>query len=192
MTAHGVALFDTAIGRCAIAWGARGVAGVQLPEAREAATRARMLRRFPDAREAPPPPDVQRAIDGIVALLRGEPSDLSTVALDLAGVPPFDRRVYEVARTIAPGATLTYGDIAARLGAPDEARAVGHALGQNPFAIIVPCHRVLAASGKPGGFSAHGGITTKLRLLSIEGASTSDQPTLFDSLPLVAGPPRRR
>jgi methylated-DNA-[protein]-cysteine S-methyltransferase len=144
------------------------------------------------AREAQPPPDVQGAIDDIVALLRGEPRDLSAVALDMAGVPPFDRRVYAVARTIAPGATLTYGDIAARLDAPDQARAVGEALGQNPFAIIVPCHRVLAASGKAGGFSAPGGIATKLRLLSIEGARTSDQPTLFDSLPLVAGPPRRR
>jgi len=171
MTAHGFALFETAIGRCGIAWGERGVAGVQLPEARDLDTRARLLRRFPDAREAPPPADVQRALDGITALLRGEATDLSGVALDMDRVPPFHRRVYEAARTIPPGATLSYGDLAARLGAPGAARAVGQALGRNPFAIVVPCHRVLAAGGKVGGFSANGGIAAKLRLLSIEGAN---------------------
>jgi methylated-DNA-[protein]-cysteine S-methyltransferase len=108
------------------------------------------------------------------------------------GVPPFERRVYEVARTIVPGATLAYGDIAARLGAPGEARAVGQALGHNPFPLVVPCHRVLAAGGKVGGFSANGGIATKLRLLSIEGAQTSSAPPLFEKLPLVAPPRRRR
>jgi methylated-DNA-[protein]-cysteine S-methyltransferase len=192
MTTQGFALLDTAIGWCGLAWGERGLVGVQLPEASEARTRARMRRRFPDAPEAPPPPRVQRAIDGIVALLRGEAIDLSAVALDMAGVPPFDRRVYEVARTILPGATLSYGEIAARLSAPGEARAVGEALGQNPFPIVVPCHRVLAAGGKVGGFSANGGIATKLRLLSIEGARTSSAPTLFENLPLVAAPRRRR
>jgi methylated-DNA-[protein]-cysteine S-methyltransferase len=192
MTARGLALFDTPIGRCGIAWGERGLVGVQLPEAFEAKTRARLRRRFPDARESPPPPPVQRALEGIVALLHGEAVDLSAVALDMAGVPPFERRVYEVARTILPGATLAYGDIAARLGAPGEARAVGHALGRNPFPIVVPCHRVLAAGGKVGGFSANGGIATKLRLLSIEGARTSSAPTLFEKLPLVAAPRRRR
>ena len=105
MTAHGFALFDTEIGRCGIVWGARGITGVQLPEASEARTRARLLRRYPHAREAPSPADVRRVIDGIVALLRGEASDLSAAALDLDGVAEFDRRVYEVARGIAPGAT---------------------------------------------------------------------------------------
>ncbi|HEY3064757.1 MAG TPA: methylated-DNA--[protein]-cysteine S-methyltransferase [Methylomirabilota bacterium] len=170
MTAHGFWLFDTAIGRCGIAWGAHGVAGVQLPEAREAATRARVTERFPDATEGTPPPAVQRAVDGIVALLRGESSQLDDVVLDMDGVPPFHRRVYEVARTIPPGATLSYGDVAARMGAAGAARAVGQALGRNPFAIVVPCHRVLAAGGKVGGFSANGGLRTKLRLLAIEGA----------------------
>jgi methylated-DNA-[protein]-cysteine S-methyltransferase len=179
MTAHGFALFDTAIGRCGIAWGRRGVAGVQLPEAREPETRVRLLQRFPDARETPPPLDVQRALDGIVALLVGEASDLSAVALDMDPVPPFHRRVYEVARTIPPGATLSYGEIAVRLGAPGSARAVGQALGRNPFAIVVPCHRVLAAGGRVGGFSASGGIATKLRLLSIEGQA-SRQHALLD------------
>lgn len=191
MTA-GFALFDTAIGRCGIAWSERGVVGLHLPEAREAATRARLQRRFPDAREAPPPAAVVGAIEGIVALLQGEARDLSAVALDTEDVPEFHRRVFEVARTIAPGATLTYGEIAARLEAPGEARAVGEALGQNPFPIIVPCHRVLGAGGKVGGFSAHGGITTKLRLLSIEGAQPNAKPTLFENLPLVARPRHRR
>ncbi|WP_437943881.1 methylated-DNA--[protein]-cysteine S-methyltransferase [Sorangium sp. So ce281] len=167
-TAHGFLLFDTAIGRCGIAWGERGVAALQLPEAREPETRSRLLQRSPGAQAAAPPPEVQRAVDAIVALLRGEASDLSAVALDMDRVPPFHRRVYEVARTIPPGATLTYGEVAARLGAVGSARAVGQALGRNPFAIIVPCHRVLAAGGKAGGFSASGGVTTKLRLLAIE------------------------
>src|SRR2546428_7133319 len=98
MTAHGFVLFDTAIGRCGIAWGGRGVVGVQLPEAREPETRARVLQRFPDAREAAPPPDVQRAIDGISALLRGESSDLSPVSLVLDRVSPFHPPPYEVVR----------------------------------------------------------------------------------------------
>ena len=180
MTAQGFALFDSAIGRCAVAWSARGIAGVLLPEARELAIRRRMQRRFPQAREAAPPPGVQLVVDGIVALLRGEASDLSAATLDMDGVAPFERRVYEVARTIPPGATLTYGEIAARLGERGLARDVGRALGRNPFPIIVPCHRVLAAGGKPGGFSANGGITTKLRMLSIERARTSHAPTLFE------------
>ena len=180
MTEHGFALFDTDIGRCGIAWGAHGVTGVQLPEASEARTRARLVRRYPPAREAPPPADVRRVIDGIVALLRGEASDLSAAALDMDGVPEFDRRVYAVARNIAPGATLSYGEIAARLGERGLARDVGQSLGRNPFPIIVPCHRVLAAGGKAGGFSANGGVTTKLRLLTIERARASDAPTLFD------------
>ena len=180
MTEHGCALFDTDIGPCGIVWGAHGITGVQLPEASEARTRARLVRRYPHAREATPPADVRRAIDGIVALLRGEASDLSAAALDMDGVPEFDRRVYAVARDIAPGATLSYGEIAARLGERGLARDVGQALGRNPFPLIVPCHRVLAAGGKAGGFSANGGVTTKLRLLTIERARTSDAPTLFD------------
>ena len=170
MTVSGFALFDTAIGRCGIAWGERGVAGTQLPEAGEEETRVRMLHRFPAAGEATPPPEVQDAIEDIVALLRGEASDLSTVALDMDGVPEFHRRVYDAARTIPPGGTLSYGDIARRVGAPGAARAVGQALGRNPFPIVVPCHRVLAAGGKIGGFSAQGGVATKRRMLAIESA----------------------
>src|SRR5438477_7793213 len=168
MTANGFALFDTAIGRCGIAWGERGVTGVQLPEAGESETRMRMLHRFPAAGEAPPPPEVRQAVEGIVALLRGDETDLSSIPLDMESVPEFHRRVYEAARTIPPGQTLSYGDIARRLGAPGAARAVGQALGRNPFPIVVPCHRVLAAGGKIGGFSAHGGTETKRRMLAIE------------------------
>jgi methylated-DNA-[protein]-cysteine S-methyltransferase len=104
-------------------------------------------------------------------LLAGGPGDLSNAELDMEGVPPFHRRVYEIARGIRPGMTLSYGEVAARLGAPGAARAVGQALGQNPFPILVPCHRVLAAGGKIGGFSAHGGTATKQHMLAIEGAS---------------------
>jgi methylated-DNA-[protein]-cysteine S-methyltransferase len=180
MTAQGFTLFDTAIGRCAIAWSEHGVVALQLPEASDAATRARLLKRHPQAREAPPPPHIVGAIAAIVALSGGEARDLSAIPLDMAEVPDFNRRVYEVARTIGPGATLTYGDIASRLGDPLLARDVGQALGQNPFAIIVPCHRVVAAGGKSGGFSAHGGAATKRRLLAIEGATSNAAPTLFD------------
>jgi methylated-DNA-[protein]-cysteine S-methyltransferase len=170
MTAQGFALFETTIGHCGIAWGGGGVTGVLLPEEREAETRARLRALFPEGREDRPPQKVRRAIEAIVALLRGEPKDLSSIELDMAGVPPFHRRVYEVARAIPPGATLSYGEVAERLGARGAARAVGQALGRNPFAIVVPCHRVLAAGRKAGGFSANGGVATKLRLLSIEGA----------------------
>ena len=168
MTQPGFALFDSPIGRCGIAWGARGIAAVQLPDGPDTATRARLLQRAPGASEQPMPDEVRRAVDQILSLLRGEISELGVIPLDMEQVPPFHRRVYETARSIAPGQTVSYGDLAARLGQPGAARAVGQALGKNPFALVVPCHRVLAADGRMGGFSANGGVTTKLRLLSIE------------------------
>jgi len=176
MTAPGFALFDTAIGRCAIAWGESGICAVQLPEASVSATRRRMRLRYPGAAESAPPPVVQRAIDRIVTLLRGEVADLEQITLDMTLVPAFHRRVYELARTIPPGRTLSYGELASQIGSQGAARAVGQALGKNPFAIVVPCHRVLAAGGKPGGFSANGGVDTKLKMLRIEQAQRS----LFD------------
>lgn len=179
------ALFETTIGCCAFVWSARGVAGVQLPEASEAATRARVLRRYPSAQEAAPSSEILQAIDGIVALLRGEPRDLTGVTIDNEDTPEFNARVYAIASKIPPGSTMTYGAIAERLGDHLLAREVGTALGQNPCPIIMPCHRVLAAGGKTGGFSASGGVMTKLRLLTIEGAQPGG-PTLFDRLPLVA------
>ncbi|GAA4344452.1 methylated-DNA--[protein]-cysteine S-methyltransferase [Variovorax defluvii] len=168
--AEGFALFDTAIGPCGIAWSVRGIVGVQLPEGGEGATRARMRRRFPRLTESTPPANVQAACHGIRALLDGEPRELAEIALDYEGVSDFHRRVYEIARRIAPGHTRTYGEIAAQLGDKGLSRAVGQALGHNPFAPVVPCHRVLAAGGRPGGFSAHGGAASKLRMLMIEGA----------------------
>jgi methylated-DNA-[protein]-cysteine S-methyltransferase len=194
MTDPGFTLFDTAIGRCGIAWNARGIVAAQLPGTDEAKTRARLLRRCPQAWEEAPPPAVRHVIDRIVALLAGQAADLSEVTLDMEGVPPFNRRVYEIARTIPPGQTLTYGEIAAQLDAPD-ARAVGQALGENPFPPVVPCHRVVAAGGKTGGFSAPGGVDTKLRLLAIEGAQVGGSCPLFDqpggeALPLQVRPRR--
>jgi methylated-DNA-[protein]-cysteine S-methyltransferase len=182
-------LFDTAIGRCAMAWGARGIACVQLPETNEPTTRARVLQRFPRAREAAPPSDVFRAQDAVVAHLRGEPSDLASVLLDMNRVPPFHRRVYEAGRSIPRGATMTYGALAALAGAAGSARAVGQALARNPFAIIVPCHRVVAAGGRLGGFSANGGSATKLRLLAIEGHANR-APELFEGASIAARPHR--
>jgi len=163
-------LFPTTIGICGLAWSDRGVTSVQLPEASEERTRARIRQRSAGAQESAPPPAVAEAIAGIVALLAGRQNDLTGVVLDMEDVPAFHRRVYEIARTIAPGQTRTYGELAAALGDPGAARAVGQALGDNPFPIVVPCHRVLAAAGKPGGFSAYGGRATKRQLLVIEGA----------------------
>jgi methylated-DNA-[protein]-cysteine S-methyltransferase len=177
-TAISFALFTTAIGRCAIAWSERGIVAVLLPGRQDAALRARLLRRHPGAREATPFDAAARAMEGIIALIGGERRDLSGVALDLGDMQEFDRRVYAVVRTIKPGATLTYGAIATQLGEPD-ARRIGEAMGRNPCPIIVPCHRVVAAGGKTGGFSAPGGAATKRRLLAIEGVP-ADQPTLFD------------
>lgn len=164
------ALFATPIGVCAIAWSARGIAAFELPGRDRGATRRRLLRRLPDAEEADPPPAVAAAIRRVQGLLRGARDDLADIVLDLGGATPFARAVYDVARKIPPGSTLTYGAVAARIGAPGAARAVGAALGRNPIPVIVPCHRVLAAGGGDGGFSAPGGLATKRRLLTIEGA----------------------
>lgn len=185
-------MFDTHIGPCGIAWGPRGIVGLQLPERDATATRERLQRRYPDVPAASPPTEVQRAIDDIIALLHGEPRDLSDVVLDTGGIPAFRRRLYEALRTIPPGSTITYGDLAARIGDGCRAQDVGEAMGKNPFPIIVPCHRVLAANGKMGGFSAQGGVATKLRMLNIEQARTANAPTLFDNLPLGLPPDRRR
>ena len=180
MTEHSFAIFDTAIGSCGIAWGERGIVAVQLPMSSAEKTRQRIHQRYPDIKQAIPPAAVQNAIDGIVELLAGQPNDLSDVMLDLKGVPEFNRRVYDIARKIPPGKTLTYGDIAKRLGGVELSRDVGQALGHNPCPVVVPCHRVLAAGGRPGGFSANGGVVTKLKMLAIEGAVVNYTPSLFD------------
>ncbi|WP_431112322.1 methylated-DNA--[protein]-cysteine S-methyltransferase [Variovorax paradoxus] len=176
----GFALFDTAIGTCALAWGPRGLIGVQLPEeSGAAATRARMQRRFPDLPAAEPPESAQKAVAAIQALLQGAPDDLANIELDMSRVSEFHQRIYAIARRIPPGQTRTYGEIAAELGDKGLSRAVGQAMGHNPFAPVVPCHRVLAAGNKPGGFSAGGGALTKLRMLDIEGARPNGMASLF-------------
>ncbi|ADP84855.1 methylated-DNA--[protein]-cysteine S-methyltransferase [Pseudofrankia inefficax] len=186
----GFALFGTAVGCCGVAWRDEVIVGVALPArpdgadeiAGHAATRASLAAEHPDFVEGEPPPAVAAAIDGMIALLAGEPIDLADIRVDLDGMPDFHRRVYEVTRAIPPGSTLTYGEVAARLGMPGAAQAVGQALGRNPVPIIVPCHRVLAAGGALGGFSAPGGAATKQRILRIEGALPAPAPTLFDDL----------
>ena len=180
MTDQFFTIFDTTIGSCGIAWGERGIFAVQLPMSSEDKTRKRIHQRYSGIKEALPPAEVQDAMDGIVELLAGKPNDLAEVALDLEGVPEFNRRVYDIARKIPPGKTLTYGDIAKRLGGVELSRDVGQALGHNPCPVVVPCHRVLAAGGKPGGFSANGGVVTKLKMLAIEGAYVNHTPSLFD------------
>jgi len=184
----GFTVFDTAIGACGVAWSGRGVVGAQLPELSPEATRVRLAARFPQLAEAEPPPEIAGAILRIVALMAGARTDLSDVELDLSAADAFEVGVYEIARRIPAGATLTYGEIARRLGQPDAARAVGRALARNPIPIFVPCHRVLAAGGGFGGFSAPGGLAAKARLLTIERAQTSSAPALFEDLPIAVRP----
>lgn len=190
MSGRGYTIFDTMIGRCGIAWGQAGIVGVQLPEAREIETRRRLYQLYPDSREARPPPNVQVAIEGIVALLRGQPGDLSDVTLDVSGIHAFNQRVYQLTQAIPRGETRTYGEIATRLGASGAVHSVAQALAKNPFVIIVPCHRVLEAGSYADRMSPHGGSISKRRLLSIEGArSAVSSKTLFDVL-LPVAPPR--
>jgi methylated-DNA-[protein]-cysteine S-methyltransferase len=184
----GYSLFDTSVGRCGIAWAEHGVFCLQLPERSPAATRARLVLRLAKLSEVSElesavPPAIREAIAGITALLQGEPRDLREIELDMRQVPEFARKVYRAARLISPGETLTYGELARKIGSAGASRAVGRALGHNPFAIIVPCHRVLAAVGS-GGFSAHGGVRTKWRLLEIERAAHGGQL----ALPIAAQP----
>lgn len=180
--ACGHTLFDTALGTCGIAWGAGGIVAVQLPEADPLATQGRLLSGLAQGGypAAPAPAGVCEAIAGIQALLMGQPLDLREVPLDMSRISPFHQRVYAIARAIPPGQTRTYGDVAQQLGGKGLSRAVGQALGLNPFAPVVPCHRVLAAGDKPGGFSAGGGALTKLRMLQIEGACLGGTRSLFE------------
>ncbi|MBP7704492.1 MAG: methylated-DNA--[protein]-cysteine S-methyltransferase [Caulobacter sp.] len=185
-------VFDTAIGACALVWADSGIVGAFLPERDAATTRARVIRRHPEAVETEPPPAVAETVAGVVALMAGERRDLADAPLDLSACPPFHRKVYEVVRGVPPGRTMTYGEVALALGQPREAaRAVGEAMGRNPIPILMPCHRVLGANGKPGGFSAPGGVETKLKMLEIEGARVGETPTLFDALPLAVKPGRQ-
>ena len=176
----GYCIFDTAIGPCGIAWTGGTIASCQLPEGNREGTLRRMKQRHPDWNESSPPCWAQVVIERVQALLEGKKVDLADVPLDMHGQPDFNRRVYAIARAIPPGHTLTYGDIAKQLGDVSVARAVGQALGHNPFAPIVPCHRVLGAGNSGTGFSATGGVDTKLKMLEIERAQLGPQPGLFD------------
>jgi methylated-DNA-[protein]-cysteine S-methyltransferase len=189
MAGRGYTIFDTMIGRCGIAWGDIGVIGVQLPEAREIETRRRLFRLYPEARELRPPLNVELAIEGIVALLRGGASDLSEVMLDMTGIPAFNARVYQFTRTIPRGETRSYGEVATSLRASGAVHSVTQAIARNPFMIVVPCHRVLEAGGYADRISPNGGTISKRRLLSIEGANITFSKTLFDVL-LPVAPPR--
>lgn len=173
------ALFDTAIGFAGIAWNDAGLVACHLPEREADTARRGFLRRFPEATEAEIPARLSPTVEGIRALMRGEKADLTDAPLDLSRTPEFHARVYEIARAIPPGETLTYGEIAVQLGDKLLARDVGQALGKNPWPIVVPCHRVTAAGGKPGGFSARGGVNTKMKLLAIEGAKAAAQADVF-------------
>lgn len=184
-------MFDTAIGRCGIAWGPRGITGVQLPAPSERAMRDGLAAAHPDATEREPPEPVARAIERIRQVLAGTSRDnLADIELDLSGLSGFLTAAYAVARTIDPGQTLTYGQIAERIGGVGLARAVGRAMGANPFPIIVPCHRVLGADGSIGGFSATGGAVTKRRMLLAEGVPEHDGPALFGAEELYPPPER--
>jgi len=189
MAGRGYTIFDTGIGRCGIAWSNIGVSGVQLPEAREIETRKRLFQLYPDAREMRPPVTVEIAIEGIVALLRGEPSDLSDTILDMTGIHAFNARVYEITRSIPRGETRTYAEVATILRASGAVHSVAQAIARNPFMIIVPCHRVLEAGGYADKISPNGGAISNRRLLSIEGAHPISSKTLFDVL-LPVAPPR--
>ena len=189
MLGRAYSIFDTAIGRCAIAWGEAGIVGVQLPEAREIDTRRRLFHIYPEARETKPIPNAEAAIEGIVALLRGGAADFADVTLDMRGIHGFDQRVYQLTQRIQRGETLTYTDVAARLGSPSAVRSVALALARNPFVIIIPCHRVLEAGGYADRMSPHAGLISKRRLLSIEGVVGSNSKTLLDVL-LPVAPPR--
>ena len=172
--------FDTALGRCGLVWSERGIVASLLPDA----TPARLKRRHPTAQLVTElPAHIAHAVDGIRALLAGKVRDLSDIQLDERGIPEFRRQVHALTRAIPPGQTRTYGEIAAALGQPGAARAVGRAEGDNPFPPIVPCHRVMGAGGEPTGFSAPGGVETKRRMLLIEaraaGQLAGDQQPLF-------------
>jgi O-6-methylguanine DNA methyltransferase len=179
------AVFETPLGPCGIAWSTGGITRLHLPEASEDATRAFMQKHAgEEATEAKPPAWVQRATTRIAAHFEGKHDDLRDVKLDMEGVPPFFARVYEASRTIAPGKTLGYAEVAALAGSKDASRAVGQAMAKNPFPIVVPCHRVLAAGKKAGGFSAPGGAATKRKMLAIEGVSIA---VPAETLSLFAG-----
>lgn len=176
--AAGHTLLPTAFGTCALAFNPKGLVFFQLPERSEQATLARLMRHVRSA-EAGPPAWMKDALRDLVRYFDGETEDLLGIPVDLEGVPPFHRKVYEAMRRIRRGQVWTYAELAREAGSPQAFRAVGQAMAKNPIPVVIPCHRVVAAGGKPGGFSAPGGLVTKERLLRLEGASLSAQAPLF-------------
>src|SRR5262245_3491711 len=164
-------LFDTAIGPCGIAWSERGLTAVHLPEADRARTEQRLVAKSASVGAAEPPPRVATLIADIQRYLAGERVDFSAVAVDLAGIDPFRRKLYEAMRAIGFGSTTTYGELARTIGLsePQAAQDVGAAMGRDPVPIVIPCHSVLAEGRHLGGFSGPGGPSTKARLLAREG-----------------------
>lgn len=189
MAGRSYAFFDSGLGRCGIVWSDAGIVGVHLPEAREIDTRRRLFRLYPEAREQRPPPQVQVAIEGIVALLRGRDTDLLDVVLDMSGIPLFSQRVYEFARTIPRGETRTYPEVAWLMRREGTEHSIARTIAKNPFMIIVPCHRVLEVGHYADQISPYGGAISKRHLLSLEGTRPIASKTLFDVL-LPVAPPR--
>jgi methylated-DNA-[protein]-cysteine S-methyltransferase len=181
---HHYHLFETASGFCGIAWTEFGIARFQLPTRDKAVTEKNVLRRIPGAVPGEPTPEVAAAVAVIKRYFLGEVVDFSGLRLDLSDRDEFDTRIYAAARRVGWGRTTTYGALATEVGAGREAaRDVGQAMARNPVALIIPCHRVLAAGGKSGGFSAPGGVDTKVRMLELENVvlepAQSQQQSLF-------------
>jgi methylated-DNA-[protein]-cysteine S-methyltransferase len=161
-------LFETNAGTCGLGWNETGLTQVQLPEASAAATEARLARRSGGARTDDLPSPVANCAARMRAYFEGAETSFTDVALDLSGISAFNAKIYTALRSIGWGEATSYGALAAAIGEPGAARAIGAAMGANPWPLIVPCHRVLAANGKIGGFSAHGGRATKRRMLQLE------------------------
>ena len=163
-------IFETAGGFCGIAWSNAGITRFQLPTKSAEATERLLLRRMPVAEPGAPTPEVAEVVAAVQRYFAGEETDFSGIELDLGEQDPFFKQVYAAARRVGWGRTTTYGTLAKELGAgPEAARDVGLAMSRNPVALIIPCHRVLAAGGKVGGFSAPGGSAAKVRMLELEG-----------------------
>ena len=180
---HHYLIFETVAGFCAIAWSRAGITRFQLPTRRAEATERNLLRRLPNAKPGAPTPEVVEAVAAAKRYFEGEKTDFSGFKLDLAEQDAFLKRIYDAARRVGWGRTTTYGALARELGAgPEAARDVGQAMAKNPVALIIPCHRVLAAGGKLGGFSAPGGAAAKIRMLELEGVHAGPPKPLQQSL----------
>jgi methylated-DNA-[protein]-cysteine S-methyltransferase len=184
-SAHRYHIFETASGFCAIAWNGVGITSFRLPSRTAEAAERSLLRRLAGAEPGVPPQQVAQVVVAAKRYFEGEEIDFSDVPLDLEEQEDFFARVYAAARRVGWGNTTTYGALAKELGAgPEAARDVGQAMAKNPVPLIIPCHRVLAAGGKVGGFSAPGGQSAKLRMLELEGIRPGPPPSAQGALGL--------